>query len=245
MRILLVEDDIILARSIEVMLTASGAIVHMADAGQEAIELANHYDYDIVILDLGLPDTDGMDVVRRIRAARIHTPILIISGLTRPQARVRALGLGADDFLTKPFDRDELQARVLAIIRRAKGFARSTISVQGLTIDIENKKVAFQDRPVPLTGKEYQILELLVLRKNMTIPKETFLDHLYGGRDEPEIKIIDVFVCKLRKKLEVAGLPDLISTAWGRGYVIQDRGHAAEASLPRPNAPTRPVLEVA
>lgn len=222
MRILMVEDDIIFARALELMLSANGATVHSTDTGAEAIALANRFDYDIIILDIGLPDTDGIEVIRRIRAARVNTPILICSGSGRAQAKIRALSLGADDFITKPFDRDELQARILAIVRRAKGFALSTIHVQGLSIDIENRKVTCNGQQIPLTVKEYQVLELLVLRKNMTIGKDVFLDHLYGGRDEPEIKIIDVFVCKLRKKLDAAGLPDLIDTAWGRGYVIHD-----------------------
>jgi two-component system cell cycle response regulator CtrA len=225
-RVLNIEDDIVTAKSIAMVLNGIGAVVDQVDSGQEGIALAQRYDYDIVIVDLMLPDIEGYEVVRRLRSARVNTPILILSGLSRPHAKVRGLTVGADDFLTKPFDTNELVARVRAIVRRSKGFSKSNIHVNGLSIDIDDKKVNFNGREIPLTAKEYAMLELLVFRKGMTISKETFLNHLYGGIDEPEIKIIDVFICKIRKKLAAAGVPNLIATAWGRGYVVRDMpGH--------------------
>jgi two-component system cell cycle response regulator CtrA len=174
------------------------------------------------VLDLILPDIEGFEVVRRMRISRNDTPVLILSGLTRPQAKVKGLGLGADDFITKPFDKAELLARLQAIIRRSKGFSQPSLRVGPLLLNLDSHDVSVDDQPVHLTGKEYAILELLVLRKGMVLTKEAFLNHLYGGMDEPEMKIIDVFICKLRKKLAIAGADNLIGTVWGRGYMIRE-----------------------
>jgi len=222
MRVLLVEDDLVSARGISLMLKASGMIVDIADTGEEACELVRHYDYDIVVLDLMLPDMEGYEVVRRMRSARIETPVLILSGLSRPQAKVKGLGMGADDFISKPFDKAELLARMQAIVRRSKGFSQSMLRVGSLQLNLDSREVLVNTTPVHLTGKEYAILELLVLRKGMVLTKEAFLNHLYGGMDEPEMKIIDVFICKLRKKLSQAGAGNLIGTVWGRGYMMRD-----------------------
>src|ERR1700761_1710965 len=222
MRVLLVEDDVIAARGISLMLKASGAIVDHADTGEEGLELSRHYDYDIVVLDLMLPDIEGFEVVRRMRVARNDTPVLILSGLSRPQAKVKGLGLGADDFITKPFDKAELLARMQAVVRRSKGFSQPVLAVGPLKVNLDSREVTVNEAAVHLTGKEYAILELLTLRKGMVLTKEAFLNHLYGGMDEPEVKIIDVFVCKLRKKLAVAGGEGIIGTIWGRGYMIRE-----------------------
>jgi two-component system cell cycle response regulator CtrA len=222
MRVLLIEDDLTTARGLSLMLKSGGAVVDQADTGEEALELARHYDYDVVILDLMLPDMEGYEVVRRMRAARIETPVLIVSGLSRPQAKVKGLGMGADDFITKPFDKAELLARMQAVVRRSKGFSQPTLRVGSLVLNLDSRDVTVEGQPVHVTGKEYAILELLVLRKGMVLTKEAFLNHLYGGMDEPEMKIIDVFVCKLRKKLAQAGGENLIGTVWGRGYMIRE-----------------------
>lgn len=227
MRVLLIEDDLTTARGLSLMLKSGGAVVDQADTGEEALELARHYDYDVVILDLMLPDMEGYEVVRRMRAARIETPVLIVSGLSRPQAKVKGLGMGADDFITKPFDKAELLARMQAVVRRSKGFSQPTLRVGSLVLNLDSRDVTVEGQPVHLTGKEYAILELLVLRKGMVLTKEAFLNHLYGGMDEPEMKIIDVFVCKLRKKLAQAGGENLIGTVWGRGYMIREPNERA------------------
>jgi two-component system cell cycle response regulator CtrA len=221
MRVLLVEDETVVARGISLALKAASMIVDTADSGQEALELARLYDYDILLLDLVLPDMEGYEVVRRLRAARVETPVLILSGLSRPQAKVKGFGAGADDYLTKPFDQQELVARIQAIVRRAKGFSQPTLSVGSLTLNLASREVTIAGQPLHLTGKEYAVLELL-LRKGVVLTKEAFLNHLYGGIDEPEVKIIDVFICKLRKKLALAGAEELIGTVWGRGYVLRD-----------------------
>ncbi len=222
MRVLLVEDDISAARGLTLALKSAGAVVDGAETGEEALELARHYEYDIVLLDVLLPDIEGFEVIRRLRAAKVEVPILIVSGLSRPQAKVKGFGVGADDFLTKPFDRDELLARVQAIIRRSRGFSQSLLQVGALRLNLESREVYAHDEMVRLTGKEYEILELMMLRKGIVLTKETFLNHLYGGMDEPEIKIIDVFICKLRKKLSQVGINNIIGTVWGRGYMVRD-----------------------
>jgi two-component system cell cycle response regulator CtrA len=237
MRVLLVEDDTIVARGVSLALKAVSMIVDTADTGEESLELARLYDYDIIILDLMLPDMEGYEVVRRLRAARIETPVLILSGLTRPQAKVRGFGMGADDYITKPFDQQELIARIQAIVRRAKGFSQPTLTVGPLTLNLGSREVMVEGANVHLTGKEYAVLELLTLRKGIVLTKEAFLNHLYGGMDEPEVKIIDVFICKLRKKLAQAGAPDLIGTVWGRGYVLRDPTSPSRITLPPADRP--------
>ena len=222
MRVLLVEDDVAASRGIALMLKGSGAIVDETDTGEEALELARHYDYDIVVLDLMLPDMEGYEVVRRMRGARVETPVLILSGLNRPQEKVKGFGMGADDYITKPFDRAELAARIQAVVRRSKGYSQPLLRIGSLQLNLDSRDVLVDDKPVHLTGKEYAILELLVLRKGMVLTKEAFLNHLYGGIDEPEMKIIDVFICKLRKKLAQAGAGNRIGTVWGRGYMMRD-----------------------
>ncbi|RDC73364.1 DNA-binding response regulator [Rhodovulum sp. 12E13] len=223
MRVLLVEDDPATAKSIEMMLTHANLNVYTTDLGEEGIDLAKLYDYDLILLDLGLPDMTGHEVLRALRLARVETPILILSGADDTDNKVKGFGFGADDYLTKPFHREELVARIHAIIRRSKGHAQSIIRTGKVTVNLDAKTVEVSGRPVHLTGKEYQMLELLSLRKGTTLTKEMFLNHLYGGMDEPELKIIDVFICKLRKKLSAATDGDnYIETVWGRGYVLRD-----------------------
>ncbi|MFV0335484.1 MAG: response regulator transcription factor CtrA [Tropicimonas sp.] len=223
MRVLLVEDDPATAKSIEMMLTHANLNVYSTDLGEEAIDLAKLYDYDLILLDLGLPDMTGHEVLRQLRLARIETPTLILSGADDTDNKIKGFGFGADDYLTKPFHREELIARIHAIIRRSKGHAQSVIHTGKVTVNLDAKTVEVEGKSVHLTGKEYQMLELLSLRKGTTLTKEMFLNHLYGGMDEPELKIIDVFICKLRKKLSQAtGGENYIETVWGRGYVLRD-----------------------
>ncbi len=223
MRILLVEDDPTTSRSIEMMLTHANLNVYCTDLGEDGIDLAKLYDYDLILLDLNLPDMSGHDVLRQLRVARIDTPILILSGSDDTDSKLKGFGFGADDYMTKPFHREELVARIHAIIRRSKGHAQSVIRTGKVAVNLDAKTVEAEGKTVHLTGKEYQMLELLSLRKGTTLTKEMFLNHLYGGMDEPELKIIDVFICKLRKKLaEATGGDNYIETVWGRGYVLRD-----------------------
>jgi two-component system cell cycle response regulator CtrA len=223
MRALVVEDDPVSAKLIDTALRGEGIIGEMASCGEDAIDLAKHYDFDIMILDLRLPDIEGFEVVRRIRAAKVRTPVLILSGKGEIDDKVRGLSTGADDYLTKPFHKSELVARIHAIVRRSKGHSESVIKTGKLVVNLDTRSVEISGRRLHVTGKEYSILELLSLRKGTTLTKEMFLDHLYGGIDEPELKIIDVFICKLRKKIaQVTGDHHYIETVWGRGYVLKD-----------------------
>ncbi len=223
MRVLLVEDDVAQARAIELMLRSESMVVDTTGLGEDGLEIGRLYEYDIIILDLGLPDMDGLDVLRQLRAGRNQTPVLILSGMDDTDRKIKSLGLGADDYLTKPFEKGELIARLHAIIRRSKGHAASEIRTGRMTVNLDARSVSIDSQPVHLTGKEYGILELLALRKGTTLTKEQFLNHLYGGLDEPELKIIDVFICKLRKKLAtMSGGEAYIETVWGRGYVLRD-----------------------
>jgi two-component system cell cycle response regulator CtrA len=223
MRILLVEDDPTTSRSIELMLTHANLNVYCTDMGEDGIDLAKLYDYDLILLDLNLPDMSGHEVLRQVRQARVETPILILSGADDTENKLKGFGFGADDYLTKPFHREELVARIHAIIRRSKGHSQSMIKTGRISVNLDAKTVDVEGKAVHLTGKEYQMLELLSLRKGTTLTKEMFLNHLYGGMDEPELKIIDVFICKLRKKLaEATGGDNYIETVWGRGYVLRD-----------------------
>ncbi|NOD33912.1 MULTISPECIES: response regulator transcription factor CtrA [unclassified Ruegeria] len=223
MRVLLVEDDPTTSKSIELMLTHANLNVYATDLGEEGIDLAKLYDYDLILLDLNLPDMNGHEVLRQLRIARVETPILILSGADDTESKIKGFGFGADDYLTKPFHREELVARIHAIIRRSKGHSQSIIHTGRVAVNLDAKTVEVDGKTVHLTGKEYQMLELLSLRKGTTLTKEMFLNHLYGGMDEPELKIIDVFICKLRKKLSNAtGGENYIETVWGRGYVLRD-----------------------
>jgi two-component system cell cycle response regulator CtrA len=222
MRVLLIEDDSAIAQSIELILKSEKFNVYTTDLGGEGFDLGKLYDFDIILLDLNLPDMSGFEVLHSLRVSKVKTPVLILSGLAGIEDKVKGLGFGADDYLTKPFHKDELVARIHAIVRRSRATrSRSLTPATSPSISI-GKRSTWRAR-VHLTGREYQMLELLSLRKGTTLTKDMFLNHLYGGMDEPEIKIIDVFICKLRKKLANASNGrNYIETMWGRGYVLRE-----------------------
>ena len=222
MRVLLIEDDTSTAKSIELMLKSEGYVCDSTDLGEDGLDIGKIYDYDLIVLDLMLPDIDGLEVLRRLRTAKVQTPILILSGLSQPDDKVKALTLGADDYLTKPFDKQELIARLRAIVRRANGHPDAIIRTGGLAVNLYTRTVTLEGQPLHTTRKEYAILELLSLRKGSTLTKGMIMSHLYGGMDEPEIKIIDVYICKLRRKLSATGGDNLIETDWGRGYILRE-----------------------
>jgi len=225
MRVLLIEDDTATAKAIELMLKSEGYVCDSTNLGEDGLDIGKIYDYDLIVLDLMLPDIDGLEVLRRLRTAKVRTPILILSGLSQANDKVTALTAGADDYLTKPFDKEELIARIQAIVRRSNGHSDAIIRTGALSINLDTQTVTLDGQQIYLTRREYSILELLALRKGSTLTKDMIMSHLYGGMDEPEIKIIDVFVCKLRRKLsEATGGETYIETIWGRGYVLCDPG---------------------
>ena len=231
MRVLLIEDDSATAQTIELMLKSEGFNVYTTDLGEEGVDLGKIYDYDLILLDLNLPDMSGIDVLRTLRVAKITTPIMILSGSSEIDTKVKTFAGGADDYMTKPFHKDEMIARIHAVVRRSKGHAQSVIKTGDIVVNLDAKTVEVNGNRVHLTGKEYQMLELLSLRKGTTLTKEMFLNHLYGGMDEPELKIIDVFICKLRKKLAASAHgKHHIETVWGRGYVLRDPNEAINAA---------------
>ncbi|MGB0935377.1 MAG: response regulator transcription factor CtrA [Alphaproteobacteria bacterium] len=231
MRILVIEDDEPTAKSIQLTLKSEGFICDTTPIGEDGLEIGKRYDYDLIILDLMLPDINGYEILRRLRAIQVATPVLILSGLSDIEDKIKGLGFGADDYLTKPFNKNELVARVRAIIRRAKGHPQSVIKIGRLTVNLTTQMVEVDGNSISLTGREYSIIELLAMRKGATLSKEVFLNHLYGGMEEPEFKIIDVFICKLRKKLSQAlGGENYIETVWGRGYVLRDPSKSADGS---------------
>ena len=230
MRVLLIEDDGATAQSIELMLKSGSFVVYTTNLGEDGIDLSKVYEHDIIILDLNLPDMSGFEVLRTLRASKVKTPTLILSGLAGIEDKIKGLGGGADDYMTKPFHKDELVARIRSIVRRYRGHAQSVIELDDLVINLDTKSVTVDGERVHLTGKEYQMLELLALRKGTTLSKEMFLNNLYGGMDEPELKIIDVFICKLRKKLaNASGGKDYIETVWGRGYMLREPSDEGQA----------------
>lgn len=225
MKILLIEDDPHTGRVIQNFLNEENFHCDLIKTGEEAAQVIAIYDYDVIILDIGLPDVNGHDLLQRLRNSAIKAPILILSGYQSTQDKVRALGFGADDYMTKPFVSEELIVRVKALSRRAEGHSSAIIRVGEIQLNLEARVIEIKGNPISFTEKEYQILEFLLLRKGSTLTKNNFLNRLYNGIDEPEGKIIDVFMCKIRKKLEEVLGPsgrDYIETIWGRGFVLRE-----------------------
>lgn len=233
MRALLVDDDVSSTSLLRQTLGSENIMIERAEAGMEALDMAKRYDFDVMLLEQDLPDIPGTRLVARLRAADLNLPVMMLSRIADRQTKIGALNAGADDYMTKPFDREELIVRLRSIIRRAKGHAGSVIRIGRLAVDVSAKTVEIDGKPLSVTAKEYGILELLALRRGMTLTKENFLDHLYGGMDEPEQKIIDVFICRLRKKIaSLTGDQQAIRTIWGRGYVLNDAEGLAEDGIP-------------
>lgn len=223
MRVLLIESDHVTRKNLENTLIRAGFTVYSTDVGSEGIELAQFYDYDLIVSEINLPDMTGFEILHLLRTQGVNTPFMVLTCVKSIENKVKAFGLGADDYMTKPFYYEELVARLQAIIRRSKGHSHSIIKMGPISIDLNKKSVEIDGQRVPLTRKEYQMMELLSLHKGTTLTKEMFLDHIYGGVDEPDLKIIDVFIFRLRKKLvPLMGGENCIETVWGRGYVLRE-----------------------
>jgi two-component system cell cycle response regulator CtrA len=211
------------------MLRDAGIQVDEAGSDEDPAGLARHFEFDVIFLYLQSP-TASLAALRQLRAAAIQTPVLVLSGPAPLETKLSAFSAGADDFIVKPFEKAELRARAQAVVRRVRGFSSAVLRVGPLSLNLDTREATVSARPVRLTRKQYELLELLTLRKGTSVAKQTLMDHLYGGLDEPEPKVIDVFVSKLRKILREAGAPDLISTVWGRGYIIRDGAQAIPGS---------------
>jgi two-component system cell cycle response regulator CtrA len=222
-KILLVDDDVKAASSLQIALLEHMKVSSdICDNIKDAYEMAKSTFYEIILLDLVFKKERivAHDLIWKFRLAKIKSPIIVLSALWAIESKIRSLGFGADDYLVKPYNTVELIARIQALSRRFRGLDSSVYKIGQLSVHLDNKEVYCNNKPIILTGKEYAILEILVTR-NGIVPKEVFLNNLYGGIDEPEMKIIDVFVCKLRKKLIAAsGGIDFIQTVWGRGYQL-------------------------
>jgi two-component system cell cycle response regulator CtrA len=223
MRILLVEPETAMRIRLELALRSSGFNVEAASDGEDALELARSFEFSVIVTELNLPDLHGFDLIRELRGARIKTPILVLSAVDHIDAKVTAFGHGTDDYVTKPFHPGELAARLRALVRRSSGLADRTVRTGGLAIDLDAKTVELDGATVDLTAKEYAVLQLLALRRGRPITKEMFLDHVYGHLDEPISKVIDVYICRLRKKLAATSTGEsYIGTLRGRGYVLRE-----------------------
>ncbi len=230
MRVLLIEDDDTLARSLTLAFGKAGIDTQRAAEAKAGLELARSAQYDAIILDLMLPDSNGLDMLRLARAYKVQQPVVIISGHAETSTKIACLNAGADDYVVKPFETGELIARLHALRRRSQGHSQAIVTVGPITIDLASHQVCVDGKRVALTATEFKLLELMALRKGKTLPKDYFVLHLYEGRKKPDSKIIDVFVCKIRRKLHEAGAPESghIATMWGMGYALQDKpGDAA------------------
>ena len=213
MRILLIEGDELVTRSIELMLKAEGVFVDSTDTGDDGLDLGKHYDYDASVLDIRLPDMSGLDAIRAFRRAEISAPILVLSDDARVETRVKILESGADGYMTKPFHTDELNARIRALVRRSRGHAQAAITTGMVTVNMTAKTVSANGNPIQISGKEYQILELLSLRRGATVNRDMFINHLYGYDEGPESRTIELFICRLRKKLAKIEMDEMVLVA--------------------------------
>jgi len=221
MKVLLIEDEYAVSRSIALVLRGEDIYTDVAAHGEEGIDIARHFEYDAIILDLGLPDMNGFEVLRTLRRAQVDTPVIILSGSATVDAKVKALNNGADDYMTKPFSNEELVGRLRALVRRSKGYSDSRITFGQMTLDIVAKTVEAGGRRVPLSGKEYQILELLSLRRGSAVSKETMINHIYSDGEGPDSPTIGLFVFRLRRKLAAAsGGEHFIQTVRDQGYLM-------------------------
>ena len=238
MRVLLVENDTAAAKRLSDTFASAAFNTEVIDTGEEGLDLLRHYEFEMVVLGSSLPDMEASSFISRMRAARHATPVLALSSALKPAERVRAFAAGADDVVDQTVDSSELLARMGAIVRRSRGHSDSILRVGAVALNMQQHEVVANGQVVRLTGKEFELLRLLVLRKNMVLTKDAVLSHLYGGMEEPEVKIVDVFVCKIRNKMAKVGLKDVISTVWGRGYTLRDSagedGRTAVPLTPEP-----------
>ena len=223
MCVLLIEDVSTASNETELILRTACFQIDKTNSGEEGLDQARVKDFDIIILSLELPDMKGEEILSRLRRTGNDTPVVILSDISDTECKLKSFGLGADDFMVKPFHREELIARIRAVIRRSKGRVSSLIRTGLLEVNLNTKSAKVAGKYLNLTEKEYQLIELMSLHKGKTLNKEIFLNHLYDKPDRSEFKNVNTLICKLRKKLMIAtnGV-EYIETIWGRGYVLRD-----------------------
>ena len=219
MRILLVEDDTVLSDALSRALVQSAYAVDVVETGEDADRALAMDIYDLAILDIGLPGLSGLDVLRRLRARRSRVPVLMLTALDTLRDRVRGLDLGADDYLSKPFDLPELEARVRALLRRGGADATPFLRHGRLSFDTVGRRVFYDKTPIELSARELAVLELLLMREGRVVSKEHMVNHLYGWDEEVGANAIEVYVHRIRKKLEPLGCE--IRTVRGMGYLME------------------------
>ena len=223
MHVLVVEDNPIVAYILGMRLKEAGYFKTTANTIETALFKLKHNQIDAALLNIKLPDGDGNRLARLIRKNRMPVQILVVFGISGIDDKITALGAGVDGYLTKPFDRYESLANLEVIIRRTLGHSSATVNVGNLIADFSHNYMKIGDTRLDLTAEEFRIIEFLALRKGDFLSKDAFLNHLYGGIDEPEPKIIDVFMCKLRRKIADAGASGVvIDTIWGQGYIFRE-----------------------
>lgn len=218
MRALIIEDDHDLREQISGQLQAEGFAVDATGDGEEGLFFAEEYAIDVAVIDLGLPGKTGMEIIREARAAGRSFPILILTARTRWQDKVEGLEAGADDYVVKPFHPEELMARVQALVRRSRGWAKPVLECGDIALDTARQAVSVAGSPVSLTAYEYRVLEQLMLRAGEVLSKTELSEHIYAEEDERDSNVIEVFVRRLRQKLDPDGQRQPIETLRGRGY---------------------------
>lgn len=225
MRILVIEDSRRLRQALEAGLRRTGFAVDMAPEGNEGYRLARSGEYDVIVLDLMLPGMEGLEILRRLRAERVDSHVLILTAKDRVDQRVTGLTAGADDYLVKPFAFDELVARLHALTRRRHGIKNPEISIGPLTVNVAARTVSRDGEPVLLTAREYALLEYLAMRRGQVVTRSEIEDRIYDGRVEPASNVVDSAVCNLRKKIDASKTPaseSLIQTRRNLGYVLDE-----------------------
>ena len=224
MRVLLIEDDSATAKMLEATLKSEGFVVDITDLGEDGLEIGKLYEYDMILLDLVLPDMNGYDVLKRLRSANVKTPILILSGLSEIEDKVKGLGFGADDYLTKPFAFDELLARIRALLRRPQMGSNvgKTLSCLDLKMDLVERKITRADQPIDLTQKELSLLRYLLQNRNRPVSRTELLEHVWDVHFDQGSNVVDVYMNMLRKKVDHPFEKKLLHTVVGYGYVLKE-----------------------